>query len=178
MRCSICKLPRAKRTAVDAALMAGDVSLAEVSVSSGISKSALQRHSKHLQAVEKQNAETLLPAIMGEPLKHPPLPTKETLLERIEYLWTESLDGLELSKVPITLTKADGTITELPGDLRARAGFIREARSVLELQGAATGELVRGQPNQVGQVVIVVPATSTGAQAAEFQVIDISLAKG
>jgi hypothetical protein len=31
---------------------------------------------------------------------------------------------------------------ELPGDLRCRAGFIREARGILELQGQATGELL------------------------------------
>lgn len=84
--------------------------------------------------------------------------TKANLLERIEYLWNESLDGLEVSKEPIRITKPDGSTVELRASC-ARVGFIREARSVLELQGAATGELVKGQSNQIGQVVIVIPAT-------------------
>ncbi len=167
VRCSICKLPEGKRAAVDAALAAGDVSLAEVSVSSGLSKSALQRHSKHLQAFEQPKVGPLSPAVRREPLKPQSVPTKETLLERIEYLWAESLDGLELSKEPITLRKSDGSTVELPGVLRAPAGFIREARSILELQGAASGELVRGQSNQIGQVVIVVPVRSPGGEGGE-----------
>jgi hypothetical protein len=174
MRCSICKLPERKRAAVDAALASGDVSLVAVSVSSGLSKSALQRHSKHLQAVEKTEADALSPAAMREPLEQQPLPTKESLLDRIEYLWNESLDGLELSKEPITLRKPDGSSVELPGDLRARVGFLREARSVLELQGAATGELIKGQPSQVGQVIIVIPVRLPGGEAKEYPVIDIA----
>jgi hypothetical protein len=59
-------------------------------------------------------------------------------------LWTESLDGLEASKEPVTIKKPDGSEVEIPaGNLRARAGFLREARQVLELQGAATGDLVK-----------------------------------
>lgn len=174
MRCSICKLPERKRAAVDAALAAGDVSLVAVSVSSGLSKSALQRHSKHLQAVEKPEADAVSFAHIREPLTPQPVPTKETLLERIEYLWNESLDGLELSKEPITLAKPDGSTIEMPGDLRARAGFIREARSILELQGAASGELIKGQPNQIGQVIIVVPARPPGGEAEEYPIIDIA----
>jgi hypothetical protein len=176
MRCSICKLPDRKRAAVDAALAAGDVSLVEVSASSGISKSTLQRHSKHLQAVEQPEAQALSPAVMLEPLKQP-VPTKETLLERIEFLWAESLDGLELSKEPITLRKPDGSSVELPGDLRARVGFLREARNLLELQGTASGDLIRGQANQIGQVLIVCPAMPAGVEPVEYQIIDILTAK-
>ena len=174
MRCSICKLPERKRAAVDAALAAGDVSLVAVSISSGLSKSALQRHSKHRAEPNNRPAVSPPPFVIEKPTSEVAVPTKESLLERIEFLWAESLDGLELSKEPITLTKADGSTTELPGDLRARASFIREARSVLELQGAATGELIKGQPNQIGQVLIVVPARPPGGKAEEYQVIDIS----
>ena len=140
----------------------------------GISKSALQRHSKHLAIANKPNAEALPFALMREPLKPQPVPAKEALLERIEYLWKESLDGLEASKKPITMTKPDGSSIELPADLRSRVGFIREARSVLELQGAATGDLIKGQSNQIGQVVIVVPAKPPGGEPIEFPIIDIS----
>jgi hypothetical protein len=84
-------------------------------------------------------------------------PTREQLIERIEYLWSESIDGIEASKESLTIHKPDGTCVEVPPDLRARAGFIREARSVLELQGEASGHLIRGQPVS-SQVIIVVPA--------------------
>jgi hypothetical protein len=177
VRCSICKLPERKRAAVDAALAAGDVSLVAVSVSSGLSKSALQRHSKHLSEPNNRWAECPPPFVIEKPTSEVAVPTKESLLERIEFLWAESLDGLMVSKEAVTMTKPDGSTIELPGDLRARAGFIREARSVLELQGAATGDLIRGQANQIGQVLIVCPAMPAGAQATEFQVIDISPAK-
>jgi hypothetical protein len=174
MRCSICKLPERKRAAVDAALAAGDVSLVAVSVSSGLSKSALQRHSKHLAEPNNRPAVSPLPFVIEKPTSEVAVPTKESLLERIEFLWAESIDGLELSKEPITLRKPDGSSIELPGDLRARVGFLREARSVLELQGAATGDLVRGQSNQIGQVVIVVPARPPSGEPIEFPIVDIA----
>jgi hypothetical protein len=173
MRCSICKLPERKRAAVDAALAAGDVSLVAVSVSTGLSKSALQRHSKHRAEPNDHPAVSPLPFVTEKPTSEIAVPTKESLLERIEFLWAESIDGLELSKEPITVRKPDGSSVDLPGDLRARVGFIREARSVLELQGAATGELVKGQSNQIGQVVIVVPERQPGVEPVDYRVIDI-----
>lgn len=178
LRCSICRLPEQKRAAVDAALAAGDVSLIEVSASSGLSKSSLQRHSKHLTGVQKPETPDPLPAVIQDLVSEAPAPTKESLLERIELLWNESLDGLAVSKEPVTITKPDGTTLELPGDLRARAGFIREARSVLELQGAASGELIKGQPNLIGGVWVVYPSPSPSAVAtAAYQVIDIAVPK-
>jgi hypothetical protein len=85
-------------------------------------------------------------------------PTREQLIERIEMLWGEGLDGLESSKEPIHITRPDGSTLELQGDLRARKGFIGELREILRLQGEATGDLVRGQSVEASfSVQIVVP---------------------
>jgi hypothetical protein len=105
------------------------------------------------------------------------VPTKANLLDRIEFLWTESLDGLEVSKEPITLIKPDGSTLELPGDLRSRVGFLREARSVLELQGAATGELIKGQPTNPVGITIVMPAGPAYGQRFEAEAIEIAMPK-
>ncbi len=58
VRCSICKLPERKRAAVDAALAAGDVSLVEVSVSSGFPKARF-RGTVNICNCQKPNAESL-----------------------------------------------------------------------------------------------------------------------
>jgi hypothetical protein len=112
-----------------------------------------------LQAIEAPAAEVeVLRPGANAPAK-PMGATKAVLLGRIETLWGEAVDGLKAAKEPVVLTKADGSTVEVPGgDLRARAGFIREARQVLELQGAATGDLVKGDPAMIGPVMIVVPA--------------------
>jgi hypothetical protein len=113
-----------------------------------------------------------------------PRPTelsKAQLLERIELLWTESLEGLEASKEPITITRPNGSSLELPGDLRARAGFVREARSVLELQGEATGHLVKGQTGPTFAIQIVMPqplvnaVDANGNPVKSFEPIEIAM---
>lgn len=200
IRCTVCRLGAGKRQAIDAALCSGHVSLAELETSSRISKSALQRHSKHINApiVEAQTvqdaaiAQAALP-IAPQVLQSAPIAqlapfaaresaetTKGRLLERIELLWNESIEGLEASKEPLVITKPNGSTIEVPGDLRARAGFVREARKVLELQGEATGDLVSGQPNQIGNVIIVLPAPRPGSTPADYeeQVVDIATPNG
>jgi hypothetical protein len=174
IRCTICKLETQRREAIDVALQGG-VSLIEIATSSGLSKSSLQRHSKHMTTLQKLETPTLSPVVEDpilEPLALAAL-TKESLLSRIEYLWQESLDGLAVSKRPIMMTRSNGSTVEVPGDLRARVGFIREAKSILELRGAATGELVKSPPNQVGQVLIVCPAMPAGVEPVDCRVIDI-----
>jgi transposase-like protein len=172
IRCTICKLEAEKRSAIDAALQGG-LSLEEISRGCGISKSSLHRHSHHLKpasAVVPTTGEppatplapTASPGTVTEPSSPAAqAPTRNQFLERIEFLWGESIEGLNDSKEPIVLHKADGSSIEIKGgDLKARPGFIREARQVLELQGEATGELVRGQPaNQFAQIVIVCPVS-------------------
>jgi hypothetical protein len=188
LRCSICTLPPEKRDAIDEALSSGTITLIEVAASSGISKSALQRHSKHLdpsapeepKAIKQKELAPILAPAQVTPAPQPDTAgTKVRLLERIEFLWNESLDGLALSKEPITVKKPDGTSLELPGDLRARAGFIREARSVLELQGEVTGDFIKGQPFAGNiQVQIVMPASDNRPQPdSGFDFVEIAVAR-
>ncbi len=158
IRCGVCKLPLEKREAVEAAL-GGDIALAEIAATSGISASSLSRHAtRHMKnqaqprvtkpAVTKLPARPLVPVTQAEVPAEPlavtdslPAPTKDCLMNRLELLWNESLAGLEAAKESVVLTKSDGSRLEVPGDLRSRAAFIREGRSVLEILGLASGEL-------------------------------------
>jgi hypothetical protein len=81
-------------------------------------------------------------------------PSRTQLLERVEMLWDEALDGLEAAKQPITVQRPDGTSMELQGDLRARAGFIRTARDVLHLGAELSGELA--QPATINADIFLV----------------------
>jgi len=66
----------------------------------------------------------------------PPLDVKAKLERaegRLEHLWGEALDGLEASKVPVVLTKADGSIVEVHNH-SARASFIRVAKDIIQSQ--------------------------------------------
>jgi hypothetical protein len=116
-------------------------------------------------AIVQIEHQPLIPAATaGDRTATPPAElSKAQLLERIELLWTESLEGLEVSKERIRINKPDGSSVEIPGDLRARAGFVLEARSVLELQGEATGHLVKGQTGPTFAIQIVVPAVVVDA---------------
>jgi hypothetical protein len=100
---------------------------------------------------------------------------REQLLRRIELLWNESLDGLGASKEPIRVLKPDGSTLELPGDLRTRSGFIREARQVLEFQATVNGNLAVGP---TAQIMIVIPQGGASApfspELGEVDYIDIS----
>jgi hypothetical protein len=167
-RCSVCRLPQARREAVDAALRSEQVSLQEISISCGFSKSALHRHRQHLSAVATAEPAQNLPVpasrtvAMTEPAAslgttaakleaNPPTATRTQLLRRLELLWDEALDGLEASKEPVQVQKPDGSIVEIR-DLRARASFIREARSVVGLTAEVSGELAG--PNINIQIVV------------------------
>jgi hypothetical protein len=202
IRCSVCKLDSAKRAAIDAALR-GNASLIEISAKCGISKSALQRHSKHLAGpylvTKEAPVEAMTPDPAATPVSEPVSAeiakpeeqsiaaptgelTKQSLLERLEHLWSESMDGLEAAKESVVITKPNGVSIEVPGDLRARAAFVREGRQVLELQGEVSGAYSRGQPMQVGVIQVVVPAvTSLEAQEqrriAEAAVVEIAMPK-
>lgn len=178
-RCSVCRLEDSKRTAVDAALR-GNIPLKEISMGCGISASALCRHGKHLtapQAAAATNAAVLPPVRNTAPLvpSEPSIPaSKNQLLERIEMLWNESVDGLRVAKENITIKRPNGDSMEVPGDLGARVGFIREGRQILELQGMATGDLVKGEVSRLN-VVIVLPAAPGPAQPADWDGVTIDI---
>jgi hypothetical protein len=175
-RCAVCKLEEGRRQAVEDALRA-DIPLAELSASTGISRSGLSRHTTRHMGMSRITplpkvpaikptepaieSKTLVPATTpsGEHQANTAVPcaSKASLLSRIEYLWNESLEGLDAAKEPIVIARPDGTEMEMPGDLRARAAFIREARQVLELQGAATGGMGNGS---VSNTLIVLMPTA------------------
>jgi hypothetical protein len=94
-------------------------------------------------------------------------------LQRIELLWSESIEGLEASKAEIKVHGRDGSEMTIPGDLRARAAFLREGRGILELAGAATGAWGGpggGPPAEINLALIVgIPRGSAGENAPEVR---------
>jgi len=97
--------------------------------------------------------------------------TKAELLRRLEYLWHESLDGLEATKEAIHIEKANGSVIELPGDLRAPAGFMRGGRQVLELAATANGDLTMGHAGT--SIMIVLPVAVQDGKGSDDCVVDI-----
>ena len=157
IRCTICRLTDGRRAGVDAALRDGRASLQEISSSSGLSRSSLHRHRQHIDRIAASASNIAQPPTESLSVRQEASPiarvpqditaqspaarpsrdtdpaeqqrtTKEELLHRLQFLWEESLNGLKSSKEPIHIAKPDGSSVELPGDLRARTGFIREGR--------------------------------------------------
>ena len=186
-RCTVCRLEADRLNAIDAALRGGQMSLGEISSKTGITRSSLHRHRAHLPvapdlvAIHQDRLTPIFsPPVIAEPSAaqptgkfetHPQTATKAELLDRLEYLWQESLAGLEASKEPIRVLKPTGEVVEIRGDLRSRAGFIREGRSVLEMQGTVNGNLTVGSAGSA--ILIVLPVTSETSLSAP--VIDIGL---
>jgi hypothetical protein len=80
------------------------------------------------------------------------------------------MSGLQASKEAIRVEKPDGSTVEVPGDLRSRAAFLREARSILQLEAEVTGELAAAP---TFAVQIVMPAAT--AEPTEYPVFDIAM---
>lgn len=199
IRCKVCQLGSGRREVIDLALRSGQASLLEISASTGCSKSSLHRHRQHLvgpppggvvrtvhnvpdgiTTVVTEPREAL-PAIVAEDLPVAPAcenvasprpTTKAELLNRLEFLWRESLDGLEASKQPIRISKPDGSTIEVSGDLRSRPAFIRESRHILELQAAANGDLAAGP---TAPILIVMPSASATPSSDPSLVINLPL---
>jgi hypothetical protein len=157
IRCPICRLDPRKLEAINAALRSG-ASLEQISERSGLSKSSLHRHSKHIPdsgTPEPPKNEILAPPKAAERW---PAATRETrpLLDRVEQLWNEIEECMALAKEPITLRRPDGSTIELPCDVRARASVIREGRGVLDLLGQVTGEFRQGtEPQNVTLIKVI-----------------------
>lgn len=79
--------------------------------------------------------------------------SREDTLAKLDYLWGDALDGLEASKKPLIVTKADGTEIEVPGDLRCRAAFLNVATKIVQTGGRIHGGC---------------PETSTSRRSREF----------
>jgi hypothetical protein len=181
---------------VEAALEGG-TPLGQIATATGLSKSSLSRHGRHSAkraadiAAAKESISSQPPAkeatgIAGRPQVIPPAssfdpqalaarrtdvsPSRAQLLERVEMLWDESLDGLEAAKQPITVQRPDGASMELPGDLRARAGFIRTARDVLHMSAELSGELA--QPATINGNIFLVCDSLTVHQQDPAMLLD------
>lgn len=174
-KCSICTLPSEKLAAVDQSLRDG-APLQAISDRTGVSKSSLWRHSRHIAPAAGSDPPPTTAAVVRKEKRRPqatPEPTavvpsarvqpapalvdRETALaealDRAELLFREALAGLEDTKRPIALTKPDGSEIELPGDLRSRAGFIRAARDVLDQLARLRGLFEPDPAPRFGEVV-------------------------
>lgn len=188
-RCSICKLPPARKEAIDEALRNSQVSLGAIAEAVHISKSSLFRHRQHLRArpdaslrgergklPELSDEESVVPYAVspegdGNDARQACQPlTREVLLQRLESLWNEAWAGVLECKEPLTIQR-DGKSHCLPPDVRGRAAFLREGREILQLQGAAAGNLVAGP---TAAIFIVMPETS-GQRTDSDCVVDIAL---
>jgi AcrR family transcriptional regulator len=146
IQCTACKLSKSRREALES-LLASGMSIHEISRRSGLSKSALSNHFRHSvereqmreAAAKEQAAKEAAMALGNKPAGSSP--SRDRILERVERLWGESIAGLEDSKAPVTINRPDGSSMKVPGDLRARAGFIRSAKDVLQLSAQLSGEL-------------------------------------
>jgi hypothetical protein len=105
---------------------------------------------------------------------------RERADSRLEALFAEALEGLAVSKQPITIDKGDGEVITVPPDLRARAAFIRCGQGIVDSQAKLHG-LHESQPPPLGNVVfaqvIVLPkltAAELAAEADSGSVIDVS----
>ena len=192
--CTVCRLPLDQQRVVDAALKS-EASLEQISDATGISRSTLHRHRHHsahanlggttfgedgsycndrsLAAPSYSVPKALEQTEVAGLSIQSPIATREQLLEKIEHLFHEAIEGLEATKQPIRLKKPDGSVIELPGDLRVRPGFIREARECLSMLGAATGTLVAGPAS--GSVIIVMPEGQPSKDSYLKDVIDIAM---
>lgn len=192
--CKVCILDRKHREVIDEALR-NAVPLDEIARGCGIGRSSLDRHfhrhmspdrsAAHPSDVAPVRATERMPAAVAA--SEPPVaetrkarPTKQQLINRIEMLWGEGLDGLAVSKQPISVIRADGSQFQIPGDLKARKGFLGELRELVRLQGEATGELVRGSVEANFAIQIVMPTmTSVPSESGPHDpaIIDIAVVK-
>lgn len=192
--CKVCILDRKHREVIDEALR-NAVPLDEIARGCGIGRSSLHRHfhrhmspdrsAAHPSDVAPVRATERMPAAVAA--SEPPVaetrkarPTKQQLINRIEMLWGEGLDGLAVSKQPISVIRADGSQFQIPGDLKARKGFLGELRELVRLQGEATGELVRGSVEANFAIQIVMPTmTSVPSESGPHDppIIDIAVVK-
>lgn len=192
--CKVCILDRKHREVIDEALR-NAVPLDEIARGCGIGRSSLHRHfhrhmspdrsAAHPSDVAPVRATERMPAAVAA--SEPPVaetrkarPTKQQLINRIEMLWGEGLDGLAVSKQPISVIRADGSQFQIPRDLKARKGFLGELRELVRLQGEATGELVRGSVEANFAIQIVMPTmTSVPSESGPHDpaIIDIAVVK-
>ncbi len=184
-RCTVCQLQPSRLNAIDAALRAGKLSLGEISSKTGLTRSSLHRHRQHLQPAQELTAardEALTPTPATRDVSavqpsrniepHPQPATKAELLQRLEYLWQESIDGLQETKKPIQVMKPNGEVVEIAGDLRSRPGFLREARSILELKATVNGDLTAGS---VGSAILIVLPVIHETSSNEQNTVNIAL---
>ena len=155
-KCTICGLPTEKLVVIDRALRE-QVPLQAIADQIGISKSSLWRHGQHIErpaapqaakpaaeAVPPVKSQVQMTRKQREGVTVPDADTeleRQRALERSDFLWREFKEGLAVAKERVVLTKPDGSKIEVPGDLRARAAFLRVGRDTLHLDSELKGLL-------------------------------------
>jgi hypothetical protein len=192
IRCTICRLEPEKQQAISTALQES-VPLQVISNRTGLSKSSIWRHSKHMAKVGGQEkapkampkVQTPVPAPQEPPLPAPapktpaPEPLDPELKRqraegRLERLYNEAIEGLEASKEPVVLTKADGSVIEVR-DLRARAAFIRAGQGIVDSQAKLHGLYDQPAGPLFGDVVfhsVIMMPKLTDLEPREPKVVD------
>lgn len=174
VRCSICRLEASKLAAINALLRSG-APLQAIADLTAFSKSALHRHNAHsrdsLALLDPLAAENGALAALreGQSGKNSVGRDFRSYPEDLQAIWEECWEGLADAKSEIVLRKPDGSELTLPGDLRARQGFIREAHRVREALALTLGEVQpTGSNVNVAIKVIALP------KAEESPVIEAS----
>jgi len=167
-KCSVCALPEQTREAI-AGFLGNGVSLGEIAVRCGVTKSSLWRHSRHLtqgagaepapkaetpvsssskparptKTVVSRSQETAL-AVPAPKTAAPEQPldqeaSRKHALDRAEQLWSELEECLRLAKEPTLIPRPDSTTLEVPVDLRTRSSVIRAGKDVIDLDARLNG---------------------------------------
>jgi hypothetical protein len=178
-KCSVCQLEPAKQEAVAAALRE-NVPLRVISAQTGLSRSALSRHSKHMArpaAAETQPKAALpvkiaVPApvesVEPAPVVKAPEPddqeARKRALDRAERLWSEIAECLQLAREPAVIARPDGSTLEIPVDLKTRSAVVRAGRDVIDLDARLNGLYDPQAGPRLGEVVfqnvILLPKTA------------------
>ena len=137
--CSVCR--HLQRAAIDRLLLSGTSSYARTAERFALSRSALHRHTRHIQRT--------VAAVAAED----PVAYGRTILAQVRGLSERALRLLDRA--------------EAEGDLRAATGAIREARSCTELVARLNGELVERHAHLHAHQVTHVEADSPVAQLTE-----------
>jgi hypothetical protein len=174
IRCRICQLEPEKQAAIAEALRES-VPLQVISDRTGLSKSSIWRHSKHLAkaAGQEKAPKAVVTPRAKTPVPAPPRPTalahtvqtpdpaapleveakRRQGLDRTEQLWGEVSECLQAAKEPVVVVKPDGSTLEVPVDLRTRSSVIRAGKDVIDLDARLNGLYDNPAAAPLGSVV-------------------------
>ncbi len=126
-KCTVCDHPELSR--IDLLLADRTVSKRGIAAQFGLAPTCVQRHAQlHLPAKVKR----AVTKAIGK--------ADDVFMERVEYLWEESTNGLERAKTAArTVTDDEGKLVYVGQDLKPLAPLLGQCHKNLELLGNATG---------------------------------------